>query len=115
MYYFPIQMANTYSQVYIHLVFAVKGRQSLIFFKPIICRSSRALACLFSVAINIGHRWCQKYKLLLLSILPSPQKFLETRFSTKTSSLWLLWIYDEIFSMSFLSTCAPGRKNPTGA
>ena len=30
MFYFPIQMANTYSQLYTHLVFAVKGRQSLI-------------------------------------------------------------------------------------
>ena len=30
MFYFLIQMANTYSQLYVHLVFAVKGRQSLI-------------------------------------------------------------------------------------
>ena len=30
MFYFPIHMANTYSQLYTHLVFAVKGRQSLI-------------------------------------------------------------------------------------
>ena len=30
MFYFPIQMANTYSQLYTQLVFAVKGRQSLI-------------------------------------------------------------------------------------
>ena len=29
MFYFP-NMANTYSQLYVHLVFAVKGRQSLI-------------------------------------------------------------------------------------
>jgi REP element-mobilizing transposase RayT len=30
MFYFSIQMANTYSQLYTQLVFAVKGRQSLI-------------------------------------------------------------------------------------
>lgn len=30
MFYLPIHMANTYSQLYPHLVFAVKGRQSLI-------------------------------------------------------------------------------------
>jgi len=30
MFCFPIQMANTYSQLYTHLVFAVKERQSLI-------------------------------------------------------------------------------------
>ena len=37
------------------------------------------MALLIFLSINIGHRWCQKYKLLLLSIHPSPQKFLVTR------------------------------------
>ena len=87
MFCFPNQMANTFSQLYPRLFFALKGGQSLhktgILAWTCTMTPLWSLAWFFSLSINIRHRKCQKPK--LCSFLSS-QKFYVSYPATKTNS-----------------------------